>query len=633
MTLYQYEPLKSVRDIRLFKLRGSEDAYAKIEGEILHVAPGDGVIYEALSYYWGTRSSVEPTVSIAGLSIPITDNLHSALLQLRNNGYAQMAGPPPYSPDRLLWIDALCINQQDLSERAQQVRHMRQIYQNAARVLVWLGESNEQTLKGIRFLQEIGSGFSTFYTAQLKHSLSEHATDIWRSAWAEYINEDRLDFINKFRYKDLLAVTHLLERAWFGRAWIIQEFSVNSNVTLVCGDVEVPNCDLKRGFYAFTKTPLHHQVVQKPSDVHNFRHLETLVSTTDTDEQGPQELQLLKYLISSREFGAQDPRDKVFALTGMALDGTRTPFEPNYDEDHGVELLYHRVAVHYITAGALSDVLMEAGLNYSTDIDERTNLDTRIPSWVPDWRQYLSARRMSNNAAARQVPPAFSLSDNGMILKVQCRVLDKVQIAASSRCFRDGYDIVYTALSDVLSSTKQSTPPQLTEAKVSLFLSDLRRTFCNRLKTYVLTRYASRTGYCNGQDAATALRRALYCNGVGPFTSSAHITDEARTRYDAAVADWLESGGMMPYNSSVAPSMPPYRRDFLMTKCGYLGWGPMDIQKGDVIVIIHGMPSPSVLRVVDQRHFRLLGDSYIHGFMDGEVLKDAVFPPTDVYLV
>lgn len=630
---YQYEPLRNPGDIRLFKLRSSADPQTQIEGDIVYVVPGDGTAYEAVSYYWGPRSAKSPTISVEGKTIPVTDNLHAALLRFRNQKYMRIKSLSSNGTDRLLWIDAICINQEDIAERALQVRHMRQIYQNAARVLVWLGESDEESLKGIRFLQEIGYGFSTFYKDRLYRTGSAHSKELWRATWAEYLDGDRVDWINKLHYGDLLAVTHLLERDWFGRAWIIQEFAVNDIVTFVCGEEEIPHKDLRRGFYAFTKTPLHHQVVQKPSDVHNFRHLETLVAATDVDEEGPQELQLLKYLVASREFGAQDPRDKVYALAGMALDGTRTPFEPNYDADHDVEFLYHRVAVHYITAGSLTDILMEAGLNYSTDLDERSKFDTVMPSWVPDWRQYVSPRRMSNNGAGLPAQPVFSLSDDGMTLKVRCNILDKVQIAVSSRTFRDAYDLVYSESANMMSTGVASTSSQIPEAKVSQLLSDLRRTFCNQLRAYVSQHYKRQTKYYNDTDPDDALRRTLYCNGQGPFTSSAHITSQDRGKYHDAVTKWLDVGGMMPYNSSVAPSMPPYRRDFIMTAQGYIGWAPMDTQKDDVVVIIHGMPSPSVLRAVDARHFRLLGDSYVHGFMDGESLRDKEFPASDIFLV
>ncbi|KAK5164379.1 uncharacterized protein LTR77_010075 [Saxophila tyrrhenica] len=610
---YPYEELQGPSHFRLFNLLSEDDPEAAVRGEILQVSPSDGVQYEALSYYWGTRSSIEPTVSIAGLSIPITDNLYAALLRLRrthalgrcnlykSGGSARASAASP----------------SDAADLSKSLSGPRLAWRVGGRDTGW------PSLPPGDWLRLFG-----FYNARLQTRQPGSPKDLWRSTWTEYLDEQRLDSIHKTQYKDLLAVTHLLERAWFGRAWVIQEFAVNDIVRFTCGEVDIPHNELRRGFYAFTRTPLHHQVVQKPSDVHNFRHLETLVAATDVDDERPKELQLLKYLIASREFGAQDPRDKVFALAGMALDGTRTPFEPNYDSDHGVELLYHRVAVHYIAAGSLTEVLMEAGSNYSTDVEERNRFDTRMPSWVPDWRQYVSPRRMLNNSVARELPPSFELSEDGMVLKVRCYVLDTIQVAVSSRAFRDGYDLVYTESSNMLGAEDGTVA-----AKVPQFLSDLRRTFCNRLQAYVSARYRDGSNYCNGQSAAEALRRTLYCNGSGPFTVAGHVTNEARTQYDDSVAHWLEHGGLIPYNSSVAPSMPPFRRDFLMTERGYIGWGPMDVRKDDLVVVVHGMPSPSILRRVNDERFCLLGDSYVHGFMDGEVVGNGSFEASDISLV
>ena len=59
----------------------------------------------------------------------ITKNLSNALVSLRR----------PYE-SRLLWVDALCINQDDVEERSQQVSIMGRIYKEARMVLVYLGE-------------------------------------------------------------------------------------------------------------------------------------------------------------------------------------------------------------------------------------------------------------------------------------------------------------------------------------------------------------------------------------------------------------------------------------------------------------------------------------------------------------
>lgn len=83
--------------------------------------------YEALSYTWGT-SPRRRDILVNGRHFAVTENLEEALGALR-------------LPRRVRWIwaDAICINQEDLVERAEQVREMGSIFRNASRVLIWLG--------------------------------------------------------------------------------------------------------------------------------------------------------------------------------------------------------------------------------------------------------------------------------------------------------------------------------------------------------------------------------------------------------------------------------------------------------------------------------------------------------------
>ncbi|KAF2461212.1 heterokaryon incompatibility, partial [Lineolata rhizophorae] len=83
--------------------------------------------YEALSYTWGDALD-RHSIACEGKTIRVTANLLSALQHLRQ-------------PDvtRILWVDAVCINQGNIAERDAQVRMMGDIYRMAARVLVWLG--------------------------------------------------------------------------------------------------------------------------------------------------------------------------------------------------------------------------------------------------------------------------------------------------------------------------------------------------------------------------------------------------------------------------------------------------------------------------------------------------------------
>ncbi|KAF2204775.1 hypothetical protein GQ43DRAFT_355906, partial [Delitschia confertaspora ATCC 74209] len=91
-------------------------------------------VYEALSYVWGhANPSTERSIVCNGIpDIRVGQNLHDALTRLRKR-----------NRKRFIWVDKLCINQQDEVERGQQVRQMGNIYRTASRVVVWLGRDGD----------------------------------------------------------------------------------------------------------------------------------------------------------------------------------------------------------------------------------------------------------------------------------------------------------------------------------------------------------------------------------------------------------------------------------------------------------------------------------------------------------
>ncbi|KAH8588662.1 heterokaryon incompatibility protein-domain-containing protein, partial [Bisporella sp. PMI_857] len=123
---YKYVPLPSDGSIRLLELAPGTD-----ESIICRLFPhniNEGKNYEALSYVWGD-SNQRMTITCEGSSLSIPKSLHVALKRFRLK-----------SSSRVLWADAICINQRDDLERSQQVALMGQIYSNATMVLAWLGE-------------------------------------------------------------------------------------------------------------------------------------------------------------------------------------------------------------------------------------------------------------------------------------------------------------------------------------------------------------------------------------------------------------------------------------------------------------------------------------------------------------
>lgn len=137
---FVYKALNKNNDeIRIVALQPSLDPTAAIECKILVAKLRDHPEYEALSYMWGS-SSCPRAINIRGEEYKVTYNLWLALKRLR---YAE--------EDRVLWVDAICINQEDTRKRNHEVGLMSSIYEQAKRVAVWLGPETEESRQAIAF--------------------------------------------------------------------------------------------------------------------------------------------------------------------------------------------------------------------------------------------------------------------------------------------------------------------------------------------------------------------------------------------------------------------------------------------------------------------------------------------------
>jgi hypothetical protein len=179
MPQFCYFPLSPGLDsIRLLRLMPHQDATAHIQCELFEYSFQTSCgthLYEALSYVWGDPDETRP-ISIHGNRFNVTVNLYAALSRLRN-----------HSIERILWIDAICINQENQLEKEYQIQSMPRIYGQAERVVVWLGEAADDS----------DLAFEEIRNVQVK------GADI-RS------DDDPI----------VSAVLALLQRPWFRRIWV-----------------------------------------------------------------------------------------------------------------------------------------------------------------------------------------------------------------------------------------------------------------------------------------------------------------------------------------------------------------------------------------------------------------------------
>ncbi|PMD41283.1 HET-domain-containing protein, partial [Hyaloscypha variabilis F] len=161
--------------------------------------------YEALSWCWGKAAAnqvlrIHNGYGVFGLRI--SSNLKNALRALRGT-----------TGVRRLWIDAVCINQQDVRERNQQVARMDKIYGHASNVCIWLGEGDEDSKLALDFIKENLSNAWEFDSLIQDPKKAKH--------WG--------------------ALISLMKRPWFSRRWVVQEISLSPRGgTLYCGRESIP---------------------------------------------------------------------------------------------------------------------------------------------------------------------------------------------------------------------------------------------------------------------------------------------------------------------------------------------------------------------------------------------------------
>jgi hypothetical protein len=162
-----YQPLNETqKQVRLLRIQPAtqhdDPVHCTLSTVLLggNEAPDSETQYEALSYVWGTQKH-EGSVYIGKQPRMVTVNLYQALQHLRYT-----------SSERVMWIDALCIDQTNFSERTHQLQTMRMIFEQAARTIIWLGPAVEQHFPvAMRWLERLSGDESL----QLDPEMAPHA--------------------------------------------------------------------------------------------------------------------------------------------------------------------------------------------------------------------------------------------------------------------------------------------------------------------------------------------------------------------------------------------------------------------------------------------------------------------------
>jgi len=607
--LYRFTPLhtlpNSIRLVTLFPApHKSADLHCIIVAASLDARP----TYEALSYTWGKDGKWLP-LNLNGARLFITSNLDSALRHLRLHDKV-----------RTLWIDAICINQGDVAERNQQVQRMRLIYEKAEQVLVWLGEEKDNSNLAMQSMRTIAEDIGLDILDTDNPAMEWMPKPDGRSLEAQASQPGPSMLVKEMVDADpeiFSAVLSLLIREWWQRAWVLQETAVARKVLVICGDAALSwthvliasypirfIAQLQGGRLWDNKSRNLRDVLQGTSATMDFIGRRWRKRTNA--------LKILDLLFFQRMMQATEPKDKIYALLGLAQDKFLAGYTPDYSQsDQDVFCEFTRLL---ITNTDNLDVLKFC---------QTIKLTEGLPSWVPDWRALLCEPLNYNIDDA-----TFHFADGGNKSWFQFSK-DLKGLIVGAVLFDTVSDISHRAYSENLIDT--ATFARKCIAPYVSFAEPLHERYTDGI-------------YKDSEAVKNAIWRTLIADrsfdagiaGFNPPRAEQTVGEDFDALCQLAAAEDdimprlkrqfpLREHGMDLYVSAFTRAIP-YRRLFI-SENGYLGLGSEFSEHGDTLCIIRGASVPFLLRKKEQvvgelETYELISECYVHGAMDGEIIEE-----------
>jgi hypothetical protein len=578
--VYQSVPLDlQKRESRLLILHPAFAQNDELVCSLFHASFDDELKvpkYEALSYEWGTPLPSYNLI-INGAPFSIRENLHAALISLRKQ-----------KEERVLWIDAICINQTDDAEKSQQVQIMHLIYSKADRVIGWLGEEQADD-NGAKSAFEKLSRYITLrdgnYNAK---EIMQHYQDPGGTSMPKYPSE-------------WTAICSILGKRWFSRVWIIQEIVMAPHLSLRCGGIE-----LDRSVIENTLHFLSSSLLITLTSLHKAKQALSMIATARMAISALAESEpwtLMKVLWVTRSFGASFPRDRLFAFLRVIKARHDSFLVPDYKSSNAE--LYTRWAAHSL-------VEEPPFMCLSLACPSQSLLGESLPTWVPDWGAATSYKCISQNVSFKTLtgfPPYIRLSDCQNHLTLSGVRLDTIRAVGSKQAWKDEWAPMGTA-----------TPGHL---EIPL----LSKEFIDEAEDIVTEAFSP-----HEYSFEMFWRTLIFNTTHGGQSTSSQAPPEYAQSFKAyrEVVDLLirRAAGdkrslylkALDFDQAFASYVGG--RKFGITQGLRMGMFPNTTELGDVIFAPMGANVPFVLREAGNRRHTLVGECYLYGVMYGELVEE-----------
>lgn len=612
--------------------------------------------FDAISYVWGDGSLVE-RINFCGLQRRVTRNLFQALKRLQKQ-----------DDSNFMWIDDLCINQQDKTEKNHQVPLMRHIYKSAERVFSWLGHSDTDTLPGFSLIERWADAIlSTNPTAET-----------WSNSQAR--REAIQNIERPFDLQDWTSFVAFARKSYWERIWILQEVTLARQCILLCGDYELPFEKLMWAYRAWTTgnlrspqlvelvrpvgegTPFY-SFMKVPLEGGAFVKVKVEVSAQRELRQFPFLLKRASILLAS------DPKDKVYGILGLLnLASGKIPVDYQCDDIAA----YSNTLLTLAKEVGRLDLLSFAG-NLEEGVQETTTKEW--PSWVPDFRcnnrrnmdgRFAESSLYYNmfffNASGNSIAQCNIDSTNPKLLNVRGLCLDDVAEAVQPFQRLDNEHRFYSWLSSTIRHANTIQPRSISPLQLLFRTMIADHLWRGSESPDFLATHLGVNFFRFAAGFLLTARRVLVENFASMLDAvrgpSPHQCVGPSSGFDRTLSSWLYVDPEQAENTckqqprvdlnkflnqthlhwpdTVDTNDESYDQFYLaefssvfsrtesrclfVTENGYLGAGPGGMEPGDKIFLPLGCSVPLVIRK-SKNNFEVIADAFVAGVMQGELFS------------
>ncbi|KAF1840325.1 uncharacterized protein K460DRAFT_297130 [Cucurbitaria berberidis CBS 394.84] len=522
--------------------------------------------YEAVSYCWGDRRHMT-FVWLNGVRKEISCDLDIALRALHRLPETRLG--------MNYWIDALCINQDDVEERNHQVKRIMHIYWAARAIVVWLGPETEEDTRAITAMKGTRKDIS---------------------------QNGRLFRPPGFAAKDWRALCAFLSKPYWNRLWIIQELTANHYSTLfLCGAKTLTREMIKLAAECCQKL-----LREDRPFTHNTHFDAWSISTrvyrlVELKPNLPRNKMLKKVLNLSREALASNEKDKVYGILGLLPDSISSQIIPDYSNNTSVQQAFTALTVAVIKTTGLEQIIY--GSRSST---------LSWPSWISDLRLPFSRKHVQY---LRQCQASKDYSADYHFLDEESPLNTRLCVKGIRIDLVDG----------IMASQSLGDQPIYPNRSSTRYNGDVSRLLAqtmvmNHPKTFQNPVLMKTPWVVEGAGSMSGNVPSIYFLDFHRFrviNESFPINGKPFRDYFPIKRNILKGRSKISKHLTLAV-VSLRGRKLVTTDTGYICLVPDIVQEGDVLVLILGCNFPILLRLYGSV-YRILGECYVHGLMNGEI--------------